>query len=246
MSFKNLMPLTLIIMISFSCSWDKQSVNQEIDTIKNKVSITVKEIISEDTLFKNVVMTEISVSDKVSKNLHDKLGDIFDHYLAIKDELAENDSVDSRKHANKLLDVVIKSSDDLNNKTDKNLKILGDNFMQYRKVIEKSKTLEGQRQWFSKLTASLTEAIQQYGIPNKTVYELNSLNSFSDNNNKWLTDSRDSDDPYIGGREYKQFREYKRDRDYNSNREYKDGDREYKGVKHLDNRVVVLRGWEFN
>jgi len=113
MSFKNLMPLTLIIMISFSCSWDKQSVNQEIDTIKNKVSITVKEIISEDTLFKNVVMTEISVSDKVSKNLHDKLGDIFDHYLAIKDELAENDSVDSRKHANKLLDVVIKSSDDL-------------------------------------------------------------------------------------------------------------------------------------
>ncbi len=220
MSVTRIIPYILLFILTLSCTReDKQSVKRDIDTVKNKVTEKVKEILPGDTLFNNVVVTEVSVSKNVSKNLHDNLSDVFDHYLAIKNNLADNDSVDTRKHAYEMLDVVMKASEDAESKIDKKWTLVGDKLMQYRKIIENSETLAEQREWFSKLTASLTDAIQKYGIPDKTVYELHSINSDNDKSDIWLTDSKDSDNPYTG-----------------------DG----KDESSIERKVVVRRGWEFN
>lgn len=201
MYFLKIIPVIAVSLIFMSCTdKEKQTTekgNYTMTTTRNEDTVRNKTV-SEDTIFKQVVLKEVSVSGNVPKNLHENLSDIFEHYIAIKEELAGNDSIDSRAHAYEMLEVIMKASEDPDNKIDTKWTLVRDKLMQYQKVIEKSVTLKDQREWFSRLSASLTEAIQKYGLPDKTIYELSSLKSVNGKNAKWLTDSKNSEDPYTG------------------------------------------------
>lgn len=203
MFYKKIFAIIFLFSFSLSCSdRDKENVKKDIDTVRNSVKKdldTLKnKLLPEDTLFKTVVVKEVIIPENVSKDLHDNLEDVFEHYIEIKEELTDNDSVDSKKHAIEMLEVVTKAADKSNDEIDKNWSTEGNKIMKYQKIIESTNTLSEQREWFKKLTASLTEAIQRYGIPGKIIYELESVSSSGLKNAKWLTDSKDSDNPYAG------------------------------------------------
>ena len=214
--------LTLIaaFFLLTSCSDNNRNdLAEKRDTINkdSKNDMLTKKPEKDDTLFNNVVLEKVIVSGNFSENLHENLAEVFDHYISIKNELAENDSVDSRQHAYAILDVVMEASENPENRVDKKWTLLGDKLMQYRKIIENSVTLQDQREWFNKLTLSMTEAIQQYGIPDKTIYELSVSGNSGEANKKWLTDSKKSDNPY------------------NNNNNLNDG-----------SELKVIRAWEFD
>ena len=220
----------LILIAAFfllnSCTDNNQKeISEKRDTINkdSKNDMLTKNPEKDDTIFNNVVLEKVIVSGNFSENLHDNLAEVFDHYISIKNELAENDSVDSRQHAYAILDIVMEASENPENRVDKKWTLLGDKLMQYRKIIENSVTLQDQREWFNKLTLSMTEAIQQYGIPDKTIYELSVSGNSGEVNKKWLTDSKESDNPYNNNN------------NNNSNNNLNDG-----------SELKVIRAWEFD
>ena len=133
----------LILIAAFfllnSCTDNNQKeISEKRDTINkdSKNDMLTKNPEKDDTIFNNVVLEKVIVSGNFSENLHDNLAEVFDHYISIKNELAENDSVDSRQHAYAILDIVMEASENPENRVDKKWTLLGDKLMQYRKIIE--------------------------------------------------------------------------------------------------------------
>ncbi|MEO7356399.1 MAG: DUF3347 domain-containing protein [Ignavibacteria bacterium] len=199
---KKISVFIFLFIVSLSCSdKEKNGVKSNLDTVRNSVKKDIdtltNRLVPNDTLFSSVTVKEVVVDGNYSENFQENLEDIFENYVEIKDELADNDSVDSKKHAVEMLEEVTKSFDKSAKDPDKNWSMEGNKIMKYQKIIESSNTLDEQREWFSKLTASLTEAVEKYGLPGKTIYEVET--SPQDGmSGKWLTDSKDRDDPYNG------------------------------------------------
>jgi len=197
MSYKKIQALTAILLLTFfySCSKQEQPVvKKNTDTVSRNIPVKKDTVVvkDNDSLFDNITVTGVKKSADASTDVQKKLDDIFDKYLEIKNELADNDSVDTRKQAAEMLDGIAKASTDLEKDVSAKWKLDEAKFMKYQKAINDATTLKEQREWFNKLTVTLTEVIQKYGLPGKTIYEL------SGKNGKWLVDSKDSEDPYTG------------------------------------------------
>jgi len=195
--------ILLLIFFSLSCSdSDKEKVKNDLDTVRNSVKKdldTLKnKLLPGDTLFNSVNVKEVMIDENVSKNLHDNLEDVFEYYINIKYDLADNDSVDSKKHAMEMLEVVTKAANESDKDIDKSWSAEGSKIMKYQKIIESTTTLTEQREWFNKLSTSLLDAILKYGLPGKTIYQVESEISSGEKTSKWLTDSKNSDNPYTG------------------------------------------------
>jgi len=205
MIYKKIFATFLLFFIALSCTdKDKENVKKDVDTVKTSLQKdldTLKNtLLPGDTLFKSVIVKEVIIPENVSKDLHDNLEDVFEHYIEIKEELADNDSIDSKKHAMEMLGVVTKAANKSGEEIDKSWNAEGTKIMKYQQIIESTNTLTEQREWFSKLSVSLSDAIQKYGLPGHTIYEVESITSSGGKNAKWLTDSKGGDNPYTGNK----------------------------------------------
>lgn len=204
MNIRNVLSIVIVSLFLTSCSEkQQQTVKKELDTAGKNISKTIdtvsKKLSPADTIFESVQVKEVKVKSPLSAELNSSLEDVFDHYVDIKEELADNDSVDSRKHALALLETINKASQEIDVPLKKNWNDIGKKFSQYNTLIENSSTLKQQRELFAKLSAAMAGVVEQFGIPGKTIYRLRSDDSPYGKNSIWLTDSKSSEDPYTGG-----------------------------------------------
>lgn len=197
--------LMMLIAAGFiSCSKEQQTnLKKEVDTATTKVTkeldTLVSSITASDTIFNNVKVTVVDTSKLSSQNLRSTINNVFGYYIDIKDELADNDSVDSRTKAKEMMSVVLKSIEEIGPKNiDKNWKISSTKVEKAAAEIESAVTLNQQRVLFSKLSTSVLEAVQTFGMNDKTIYQLSCNSALSGKGGTWLTDSKDSDNPYLG------------------------------------------------
>lgn len=203
MNIKILLTVVMVCLFLTSCSEkQQQTVKKEMDTAAKDISKTIdtvsKKLSPGDSIFESVQVKEVTVKSPLPGDLNSKLEDVFEHYVEIKEELADNDSVDSKKHALALLETINKAAQETDVPLKKDWNKIGNKFNQYSTLIENSNTLKQQRELFAKLSAAMAGVIEQFGIPGKTVYRLRSDASPYGKNSIWLTDSKTSEDPYTG------------------------------------------------
>jgi hypothetical protein len=197
--------IAFIFLLGFiSCSKQQQTnLEKEVDTattkVKKELDTLVSSITNGDTIFNNVKITQVDTAKLSSPELRKSINNIFSHYIDIKDELADNDSIDSRSKAKEMMSVVLTSIEEVGPKNiDKKWKFSSEKVEKAAAEIEAAGTLRQQRILFDKLTKSVLEAIQQYGLEDKTIYQLSCSDALSGKGATWLTDSKDSDNPYLG------------------------------------------------
>lgn len=200
----NLKTLTLFILLTivFSCN-DKtaQDLKQKIDTgtkkLAQEIDTMVSSITKKDSLFDNVKVTKVDTSRLLPESLRSNINKIFSHYIDIKNELADNDSVDVKKHAKELIEAAVEAQDEVLKDIDKKWKFSSDKVQKITKQVEATNSLAKQRMMFSQLSDAMIELVKLYGLDNKTIYLLECKNS-SEGGGRWLADSKDRDNPYYG------------------------------------------------
>lgn len=197
--------LMMLIAAGFiSCSKEQQTnLQKEVDTATSKVTkeldTLVSNIASSDTIFDKVQLTVVDTAKLSSEGLRERINNIFGYYINIKDELVDNDSVDSRTKAKEMMSVVLKSIEEVGPKNiDKNWKVSSTKVEKAAAEIEGAVTLEQQRALFNKLSVAVLEAVKTFGMEDKTIYQLSCNSALSGKGGTWLTDSKDSDNPYLG------------------------------------------------
>lgn len=197
--------IAFIFILGFiSCNKQQQTnLEKEVDTATTKVrkelDTLITSIKSGDTIFNNVKITQVDTAKLSSPELRESINKIFSYYIDIKNELADNDSVDSRSKAKEMMSVVLASIEKIGPKNiDKKWKFSSEKVEKAAAEIEAAGTLEKQRVLFDKLSRSVLEAIQQYGLEDKTIYQLSCSDALSGKGGTWLSDSKNSDNPYLG------------------------------------------------
>jgi hypothetical protein len=119
--------------------------------------------------------------------------------LDIKDELTDNDSTDAKKEAQELMNTIMNAQTDVGQQNiSKRWRLSSEKIKTASDKIQSATTLESQRTLFNTLTQSMFEAIKEHGLDGKTVYQLTCASALSGKGGMWLTDSKDSDNPYAG------------------------------------------------
>lgn len=201
MFFYKIFPCLLFLsFLLVSCSEESnKSTKKDLDTLKDNIAETIDsvsaKIIPGDTIFENVKVINVQLKNNSSEKLTEKLEEFFDVYIDMKDDLAENDSADVKEDALKALDLIRKYSKDTAVTLNKKWILTEKKESELRNKIENATSLDEQREWFSKLSQSLSETILEYGLPGNLIYELSSTSSKLPYKN-WFTDSKDTDDPY--------------------------------------------------
>lgn len=176
---------------------------KEVDTATTKVVKELDTLVSSinpsDTIFDKVNVTIVDTAKLSSQSLRSTVNNIFGYYIDIKNELVDNDSIDSRTKAKEMMNVVLRSIEEVGPKNiDKNWKVSSTKVEKAAAEIESAVTLNQQRVLFAKLSTSVLEAVKTFGLNDKTIYQLNCNSALSGKGGSWLTDSKDSDNPYLG------------------------------------------------
>jgi len=222
LKFKVIQLFLTIVFVSFfliGCNKTNETTNQttrsesqrtadSIRTAKND-SITEKK----EALFDNVKVlkpdsSKSATADKKSEKdeakneanekVRSNLGKIFSDYISIKDELISSDSADAQRKAKGMLTTIINSQSEIGEKNvDKKWRLTADKIKKISEKIDAATTLENQRTMFNQLSEAMLLAIQEYGLNNVTVYHLTCNTALSGKGGVWLTDTKDSDNPYF-------------------------------------------------
>jgi hypothetical protein len=133
--------------------------------------------------------------DKIRSNMNN----IFGHYIDIKEELFDDDSTDAQKHARELMNVIMKAQADIGEQNiAKRWRLSSEKIKEISDKIQAATSLSAQRTLFKTLSESMFDAIKEYGLDGKTVYQLQCSSALSGKGGTWLTDSKNADNPYAG------------------------------------------------
>jgi len=137
--------------------------------------------------------------DKVNDKIRTGLTNIYTDYISIKNELTDSDSTDAQKKAKGLINTIVKSQSDIGEQNiGKKWKLTTDKIKKISDQIDSATTLSSQRSLFGKLSDALLVAIQEYGLEDKIVYQLQCSTALDGKGGMWLTDDKNSDNPYFG------------------------------------------------
>jgi len=206
--------LVLIILLASFISCNKKTeslkekidstatkIGKEIDTAASKLKQNIDTLISSkgDSAFKNVTITTADNSKLASKQFRNKLNDAFTYYLHIRNELVEGDAPEAQKQARKLIDALHKSETEGGSEaTDSKWKSSASSIEKIAGDIEKTNNIDKQRSLFNDLTDKMLAFVKEYGLSGKTVYLMECNKALSGRGGKWLSDSKNIDNPYFG------------------------------------------------
>jgi uncharacterized protein DUF3347 len=196
--------LKYIFIIAFlfiiSCTKkDQEDINKKIDTASHKLNRDVDTLVNKlspnDSLYKNVNITKVDLSQLPGKEFRKQLNEIFDKYSDIKNALSSDDSAGAVKETSGFIQAI------RNAQAMESAELTGTKWKLWISTVEKiiselslSKTLKQQRVKFSDLSASMFDMIKTFGVYDKTIYKIECVKI----NRYWLTDSRETDNPYYG------------------------------------------------
>lgn len=202
MKYSNIITI-LLMVIFFACSKnDRQEVKEKMDTASHKLGRELDTLINttiySDSLYRKAPVEVIDTTSIPRKNFRDNLTDIFDEYMDIRDELVSDDSTDVVKQAEEFQQAMKKAQ------TESASEKLGSSWRLWVSSAEKisgdlktAGSLESQRKAFSDLSASMETLIKNFGLSDITIYKV-SCSTVKQKSNFWLTDAKDSDNPYYG------------------------------------------------
>lgn len=174
-------------------SAQRNNVQTEKDSLFDNVKIVAADSASQNSASKN------EMAEDLKKKIRSNMNKIFSVYMDIKDELVDNDSVDAKKEAQELISTIMKAQTDVGeDNIGKKWKMSSEKVKTASDKIQAASTLSAQRTLFNTLTESMFEAIKEYGLDGKTIYQLSCASALSGNGGMWLEDSKDADNPYAG------------------------------------------------
>ena len=203
--------LILFIIFFFSlfiisCSKKTEDITQKIEkksdtiskTLGRDVDSVMKRKDTKDSIFSSVKPTVADTTKLASADFRKKINKIFSHYIDIKNNLAKDDSETVQKHVIEMNEAlqeagIKKGSEKLDNWSSMYSKlkmIISD--------IDGAASLSKQRVLFSDLTSATLDFIKKYGLYDKTIYYLQCDKAGAVKNAAWLTESKDTDNPYFG------------------------------------------------
>lgn len=212
LSISKALAILIIFTVFISCGKKTETLKEkvdstttkmgkEIDTLTKKLGREIDTLVSSrgDTTFKNVKVTSIEDSNLGPKQLRDNINNIFDRYIRLKNELVEGDASEAQKQANELINNLHKAeSEGGSEATGSQWKSLSGAVEKSAKDIENSNNIDNQRVLFSDLTDKMLALVKQYGLSGKTIYLLECDKALTGKGGKWLTDSKNTDNPYYG------------------------------------------------
>ena len=168
-----------------------------IETLKDSLFDNVK-VVAADSVAQSSASKQ-EMAEDMKKKIRNNMNKIFAVYLDIKDELTDNDSTDAKKDAQELMNTIMKAQTDVGEQNiSKRWRLSSEKIKTESDKIQAATTLASQRTLFNTLTESMFEAIKEHGLDGKTVYQLTCSSALSGKGGMWLTDSKDSDNPYAG------------------------------------------------
>jgi hypothetical protein len=171
----------------------RDSVDSKKDSLFDNVKIVAADSSAQSSAAKK------EMTDELKKKIRSNMNNVFSVYLDIKDELVDNDSVDAKKEAQELISTIMKAQTDVGEENiGKKWRLSSEKIKAASDKIQAATTLSAQRTLFNTLTESMFEAIREYGLDGKTVYQLSCASALSSKGGMWLTDSKDADNPYAG------------------------------------------------
>lgn len=176
-------------------------IGKEIDTAATKLKQNIDTLVSSkgDSLFKDANVTTADNSKLSSKQLRSKLNDVFTYYLQIRDELVENDAPEVQKKAKKFVETLHTSEAEGGSEVaDSKWKISASSIEKTAVDIENTNNIDKQRSSFNDLSDKMLEFIKSYGLSGKTVYLLECNKALGGKGGKWLSGSKNTDNPYYG------------------------------------------------
>src|SRR4030095_13127728 len=133
-----------------------------------------------------------------NEHFRDNLNNIFNEYSDIKDELADDDSLDITKQALDLKQAVLLfQTESASERSGHKWRIWVSSAEIIISDLKLAKTLDLQRKSFSELSSSIEAMIQSFGLKGKTIYKVE-CTGLKQKNNFWLTDSKNNLNPYYG------------------------------------------------
>ncbi|MBN8571445.1 MAG: DUF3347 domain-containing protein [Ignavibacteria bacterium] len=171
----------------------KENVQTKQDSLFDNVKIVAADSTAQSSAAKK------EMTDELRKKIRSNMNKVFSVYLDIKDELVDNDSVDAKKEAQELISTIMKAQTDVGeDNVGKKWRLSSEKIKTISDKIQSATTLSAQRTLFNTLTESMFEAIKEYGLDGKTVYQLSCASANSNKGGMWLEDSKDADNPYAG------------------------------------------------
>ena len=171
----------------------KENVQTKQDSLFDNVKVVPADSTSQSSASKK------EMTEELRKKIRSNMNKVFSVYLDIKDELVDNDSVDAQKEAKELISTIMKAQTDVGeDNVGKRWRLSSEKIKTISDKIQAAATLTAQRTLFNTLTESMFEAIKEYGLDDKTIYQLACSSANSGKGGMWLEDSKDADNPYAG------------------------------------------------
>ncbi len=166
-------------------------------TVHDSLFDNVK-IVAADSV-QNAAANKSAMNEDTRDKIRSSMNKVFSHYIDIKDELFDNDSADAQKHAKELISVIMDEQTEIGEQNiAKKWRLSNEKIKDISAKIQDAGTLSAQRTLFKTLSESMFDAIKEYGLDGKTVYQLSCADALSGKGGTWLTDDKDSDNPYAG------------------------------------------------
>ena len=145
------------------------------------------------------IIVYFNESDIAPLNVRIIFNELFRQYSAVKDALVYNNSSLANINALKLLEDMKSMTNgiDVLNKDDRWLMFIN-NYENIRRKIESATFISDQRFLFNEISVGMMKFIKQFGLSDKTVYLMQCATDTPVGNALWLTDSRDTKNPYLG------------------------------------------------
>jgi hypothetical protein len=199
--------LVLVLVILNSCKTETtEDIGKKIDTVATNIGKEIDTLAknvtgAKDTLFDKIKVMDADTTGKAPDNVRSRLNGVFSDYIDIKNALADNDSSKAVNEANQLKKSLEGITD--TSMTEKMRTGWKSGTAKVNKAaddIAAAKTLEDQRKAFSQLSEGMMSLIKTYGLNGRTVYVLQCSDTKIKYKAVWLVDSKDSDNPYAGGK----------------------------------------------
>lgn len=192
--------IILLIFITSCSKKTEEEVKEKIDSasqvLGRDVDTLINKTIGKDSIY-DTAPVEV-VKNSAGKDTRPDLNDIFDEYIDIRDELADDDSVSVNRQADELNQALLKTqTDNPDIRSDRKWRTLVSQMEKINAELRAAKTLKNQKSLFSELSGSVEEMILAFGLNNRTVYKAGCDNPAL-KNKFWLTDSKDRLNPYYG------------------------------------------------
>lgn len=168
-----------------------------VKTIQDSLFDNVK-VVAADSMQKSTASKK-EMTDELKEKIRKNMNKIFSVYLDIKDELYDNDTTAAQKEARNLMSTIMDAQTDVGAENiGKQWKMTSEKIKNASDKIQAATTISAQRTLFNTLTTSLLAAIKEYGLDDKTIYQLSCADANSGNGGMWLTDSKNAENPYSG------------------------------------------------